>query len=217
MWRLFEAEHSAFNSHSFDRKGWYAKLPEDYEFWPQAIKRLVEEGHLDRGRVLDACLSGLFTGLKNDALSGFVRMFDFLEPTGEELGARQGVLRELLLSRVSHVVTFAIGRLRDVQKAGRLDAEAAVEVVGAVMEQASKAQPRAALQLLQAVAKDQPELVQRVAEAAVAGLRHEHPDIQERALKLIDALATGPNAGLAERLTGELDTVAASVREGSLP
>ena len=67
VWRLFEVETIAFKfDYYYDRRS-----SSKYETWPLALKRLADEGHLDRNRLVDACLSGLSTGFKNNVLSGY--------------------------------------------------------------------------------------------------------------------------------------------------
>ena len=85
IWRLFEVETLAFyDDDDFEEPG-----PGEYEPFAIAIRKLIESGHLDRDRVLDAALGGLDNDLKQPYLAGFTKLYDFLEPTAEEEKARE--------------------------------------------------------------------------------------------------------------------------------
>ena len=183
VWRLFEVETYAFMGDANAD----SRAPEGFETWTTALVKLAAQGHLDRQRLLDASLSGLATGFKKDVLSGYARLHERLEPTADELAARQQTLIDLLSNQASHVVTFALKMLKKVEKGKKLDGEAFLCAVGPVFQMRTKGQPKSALSLTGQVVKRRPELVPWALNAAIEALVHESPDVQEQAVGLIEA------------------------------
>lgn len=110
VWRLFDVETVAF---VYD-------YGSSEETWADAVVNLSRSGQLDRGRLLDAALRALSTGFKQNTLSGYMRVYEKLEPTVEETAARQEVFFDLLSNQAGHVVTFAVTQLKVLHKAGGL-------------------------------------------------------------------------------------------------
>ncbi len=205
IWRFFEVETDAFL---------YEDTPyrKDIQGWGAALVELAGKGHIDRQRLLDGSLSGLTTGFKNNTLSGYIRLFETLEPTPEELASRQQTLVDLLSSQVSHVVTFAVKMLGSIEKARRLDGEAFLTSAGVVFSLRPKSQPKAVLKLARRVAKRQPELVPWALNTATEGLAHEAADVQELAVELIEGWASRAHADHAASLRERFDDLAPTLR-----
>ncbi|HPF39046.1 MAG TPA: DUF6493 family protein [Phycisphaerae bacterium] len=185
LWRLFEVETVAFKYDYYSKKD-----NSDYETWPIALKRLVDEGVIDRDRLLDASLSGLTAGIRNNLLlSGFANFHEFLAPTLDERAARQRIYLELLAHQAPQVVTFALNALKELEKCGMLDASAFIRGVAPAMTCRQKAQPKTALTMLRKIAgaKDAPHGA--IALAASEACSHEAADIHERAIRLIASIA----------------------------
>jgi hypothetical protein len=208
VWRLFEVDTPALHP-EYIRPG---QSEPDYECWSMALKRLSDEGHLDRQRLLDASLAGLTTGFKNYTLSNYAKFHDYLEPTPAEKCARQQTYLALLSNQAPVVVTFALKVLKDIDKEKQLDAPAFVRAVAPVLSGRQKTQPKTALTLLKSAAKQRPDLHADIAVAASEGLLHEAPDIQERTLKLLDSLSNDIPDDTKAIITDRLADISASCR-----
>ncbi len=186
VWRLFEVETYAFwVDYMEDREG----VPENYETWPKTLKKLSENGHLDRQRLLEASLSGLTTGFKNNALTGYIKFHTFLEPSIDEMTALQETYIDLLSNKASHVVTFALKMLKMIDKEKKLDDRAFISAASSVLNIKTKGQPKTAIMFLKRIIKRNPDLKKDILKGAVNGLIHESVDIQDQIITLIEAHA----------------------------
>ncbi len=208
VWRLFEVDTAAFKNESFYKQ----RASPEYETWAMALKRLTNEGHLDRNRLLDSTLSGLSTGLKSNTLAGYAKFHDSLSPTSPEMCARQQTYLDLISSQTPAVVTFALRNLKSIEKEGKLDAPAFVRCIGPVLCGRQKTQPKAALTLLKRIASRHPDLAGDIAMAASEALMHESPEIQEQSLKLLDSLNAGSLTRAKTIIADRLIDVSASCR-----
>lgn len=179
IWRLFEVETPAFApEYCPDRRG-----PDGYETWSRALRNLADEGLIDRQRLIDGALAGLTAGFTNrDTLSHYMKFHDFLEPTQEELLARQQNYLNLLTHSATHVVSFALDRLKTINKSRKLDDVAFTAASGALLTSRVKSQSNTALTLLKQIVKRSPHLRPAIVLAAINGLSHESPDVQEQTL-----------------------------------
>ncbi|KEO88642.1 hypothetical protein EH31_16940 [Erythrobacter longus] len=187
---LFRVETTAFNTNSWLVKG----APDHYETWPQALVKLAQGGHYDRGKLLDLALSGLQADIKQNQLSGYHKFFKLMEPSGSEIAARQSALIALLCHPVGHVAKFAIDMLAQLEKAKQLDDDRVLRELPSVFSGEGKGNGIAALRLLDKVlkrtatkAKGQPNA--NALGATIEGLRHAHADVQANAIALLSAYA----------------------------
>ena len=81
---------------------------------------------------------------------------------------------------------MALGALRIVQKADRLDAALLIERIAPALYATVAATAKGALGLLERAARSRPELAPAVLRLAAAGLEHRNADVQEAALQLIE-------------------------------
>ena len=178
LWRLFEIETPL--------DLWYprAKLSNsDDERWGGAMLRLAEQGHVERARLLDACLDGLASAFKTAAFSPLRRFHDDLNPSIDEIASRQGAYRLLLGGRVGSVVTLALKTLAGLVKTGLLDESALLAALPPVFELPAKAQPLRALRLLKQLMRSGTDL--EVTELLGLGLDHAQEDVQQLAADLL--------------------------------
>lgn len=187
---LFRVETSAFNTNSWLVIG----APDHYETWPQALMKLAEGGHYDRGKLLDLPLSGLQADIKQNQLSGYQKFFKLMEPSESEIVARQPAFIALLCHPVGHVAKFAIDMLMQLEKAKRLDDDQVLRELPSVFSGEGKGNGIAALRLLDKMlkrtatkAKGQPNA--DALGATIEGLRHSHADVQAKAIALLSAHA----------------------------
>ncbi len=208
VWLLFEADVTAFY---FDPVEQHGRNPA-HESWSTALLRLSERGRVDRLRLLDACLDGLGHAPSNAALTGLIRFHDRLQPTTEEIHPRQADYLKLLASRATHVVTFALDVLSQLEKAGSLDADAFFAAVPAVFALKPKGQSKAALTLAAKLATRKPELVPAAVNVAIEALAHESAEVQKQAIEMLEGWRPRLHADHAIALRERLDGLAASVR-----
>ena len=115
--------------------------------WSRTLAASIDEGLIERDRLLDALLDMLAADLPSGRAGWYSRTLRMLSMTLDEAGARQGALCALMSAPVGATVTLAVGQLSALSKAGRLDLELfARSCEGALM--GSKANALAALTIL---------------------------------------------------------------------
>ena len=115
--------------------------------WSRTFEASVNEGLIERDRLLDALLDMLAADLPSGRAGWYSRTLRLLAMTIDEAEARQSTLCALMSSPVGATVTLAVGHLSALAKAGRLDLELfARSCEGALM--GSKANALAALTIL---------------------------------------------------------------------
>ncbi|WP_436529933.1 hypothetical protein [Actinoplanes sp. HUAS TT8] len=160
-----------------------------------AVARLVAEGRLDRGTVLDATIDRLRHGDKPAYLRTFALLHDELAPTEAEMAGHAVDYGLLLPGAPSPVAGLAQRALRAVDDAGRLDLSILLEASPGVLVRKEKALAQAQLSWLERVAGREPAHAAEIAEAVAAGLWHPSLDVRELARAAIGRLtpATTPD------------------------
>lgn len=115
--------------------------------WSRTFEASVNEGLIERDRLLDALLDMLAADLLSGRAGWYSRTLRLLAMTIDEAEGRQSTLCALMSSPVGATVTLAVGHLSALARAGRLDLELfARSCEGALM--GSKANALAALTIL---------------------------------------------------------------------
>ena len=115
--------------------------------WSRTFEASVNEGLIERDRLLEALLEMLAADLPSARAGWYSRTLRLLAMTIDEAEARQSTLCALMSSPVGATVTLAVGHLSALARAGRLDLDLfARSCEGALM--GSKANALAALTIL---------------------------------------------------------------------
>lgn len=115
--------------------------------WSRTLAASIDEGLIERDRLLDALLDMLAADLPSGRAGWYSRTLRMLSMTLDEAEARQGALCALMSAPVGATVTLVVRQLSALSKAGRLDLELfARSCEGALM--GSKANALAALTIL---------------------------------------------------------------------
>jgi hypothetical protein len=186
VWQLFEVETHAF---TWDWHDPAEKQRLGYESWFDALLTLAREGDLDRDRLLDASLRALWTATKSDILSGYHHFHTALEPTPDEVAARQATYRELLSHKTPHVVGFALDRLKSIVAHPAVEADVLVRGMAPVCALKQKSHVCSALRLARALGAAHPEARMAVIALAQEALLHPTADAQSLAIEVLDRLA----------------------------
>ena len=91
--------------------------------WSRTLAASIDEGLIERDRLLDALLGMLAADLPSGRAGWYSRTLRMLSMTLDEAEARQGALCALMSAPVGATVTLAVGQLSALSKAGRLDLE----------------------------------------------------------------------------------------------
>jgi hypothetical protein len=185
VWRMFEVEGGGevslanIDKFSSDHVGWHA-----------AFLELTADGTLPRDRVLTSALRALNRDFGAYRAGWYRRLYEALDPTADELGSHQELLRTLLRSNVPATVGFAVGKLRTLSRQDALDDEETLAALAPAVVAGPKTAAISAVRLIGEIATRRPELGEQAADVAVAALEHPHADVQTAAgtlLKTFDA------------------------------
>ena len=91
--------------------------------WSRTLAASIDEGLIERDRLLDALLDMLAADLPSGRAGWYSRTLRMLSMTLDEAEARQGALCVLMSAPVGATVTLAVGQLSALARAGRLDLE----------------------------------------------------------------------------------------------
>ena len=91
--------------------------------WSRTLAASIDEGLIERDRLLDALLDMLAADLPSGRAGWYSRTLRMLSMTLDEAEARQGALCALMSAPVGATVTLAVGQLTALARAGRLDVE----------------------------------------------------------------------------------------------
>ena len=170
--------------------------------WQDDLAALSEQGRLDRGQLLDACLDAFGRGFAPNQLGWYVSFHDRMSPSLDEMAERASGYIRLLTVEAKPAVSLgqkACGRLL---AAGTLPAEAFLAASGPALLFPRKAVAIAQLKLIGKIAATQPAVRGLALAAAARAFGHQRLDVQEAALDLIarHGLPEGPE----RRVIGEL-------------
>ena len=197
VWRLFTVPGAAAGLEERWHRG---------TCWQDALAVLSEQGRLDRGRLLDACLDAFGRGFAPNQIDWYVSFHDRMSPSVDEMAERAGRYIRLLTVEATPAVSLgqkACGRLL---AAGRLSAEDFLAASGPALLSPRKAVATAQLKLIGTVAATQPSVRDLALAAAARAFGHQRLDIQEAALGLIagHGLPEGPQRLVIAELAGSL-------------
>jgi hypothetical protein len=173
IWRLFTVPDAAWE---------LAKYGDE---WPDALASLAERGHLDRSRLLDACLDAFTRDFAPNRVSWYVQFHDRMSPSLGEMAVRAGKYLALLAVNAKPGVTLGqrgCGRLLD---AGLLAPGEFLAASGPALLFPQKSAATAQLKLIAKIAARHPAARGAAMAAAAQAFAHQREDVQEAALKLI--------------------------------
>lgn len=182
VWWLFETDTTAFDD-AWMRNN--PKRPANYESWSDAFVKLAGSGDLDRQRLLDATLSGLWKRTSSGVLSGYHNLHSALGPTPEELDAREPQYRDLLGHKTPPVVGFALKFLTQMARRRPLAAAPTLAAMGSLFALQAKTHPLAALKLIGRLTEQDSTCAANAFPLLLEALRHPGSDVQQAAAALL--------------------------------
>ncbi len=180
--------------------------------WRVTLRRLCDEGHLDRGRLLDACLGAFLSDFPPSQLTWYAGFHAELAPGHDETIERSATYLRLLAADAGSVVGLAQRVLAPLATAGQLDS---AELIGAsppVLGRAEKKYVLAQLRLLETIAGRHPELSSQVLQAAALALAHRHADVAERAILFVGRHKDRLDAAVRQQIAEAARHMAPSLR-----
>jgi len=177
-----------------------------YPGWEDALAALAEQGRLDRGRLLDACLDAFSQGFAPEDLGWYVTFHDRMSPSLDEMATRADRYTRLLAVDAKAAIALGQKVCGRLLAAGRLPAEDFLAASGPALLFPQKSVAAAQLKLIGKLAAAQPAVTDRALAAAAEAFGHQRLDIQEAALDLIArvGLPEGPEREVISERAGRL-------------
>ncbi|HEU5334295.1 MAG TPA: DUF6493 family protein [Actinocrinis sp.] len=216
--RLFEVDRLGYRLQSpRDAASGASGTPGAGESWAGALATLADEGRLDRGALIDGCLSRLARGELPVHVRGFIDIHAALAPTVREGADRAPVYVRLLLQSGNAVAKFAQRELRRIDEHGLLDPGVPLEPSSVVLGRPERGLVRGQLAWLDKHADRYPDQAGPVVAVAALALRHESAAVQERAASLIARHADAAGEGVLNEIRTAARDLDVSVRALILP
>jgi hypothetical protein len=174
VWRLFTVPDAAWRL----GRNWG-------EDWAEALARLAAEGHLDRGRLIDATLDAFTRDFATSRVGWYALFHDRMNPSMDEMAARTGKYLGLLAASAKPGVTLGQRAAARLAGAGLLAADQLLEASAPALVFPQKSVAIAQLKLIGKIATKQPGARGRAMATAAQAFAHQRDDVQEAALSLI--------------------------------
>jgi len=200
IWRIFRVEGNADASLSMARG------------WSEALLGLIEDGTLERGRVVRETLEALSRDFAQHKAGFYSRFYGMLNIADAERELHSERFLGLLASRVGPTQSLALAELRALNRSGSLGAKEFLNAASPALVATSKGTTLKALQLVASFAASAPELAEQCCELALEGFDHSAPEVHAEIAALIETHANREWAEFSAKLRSRLDDVAASQR-----
>ena len=207
VWRLFETEGTS--EMRLPRTAGKFDAPRG---WAYALRQLSALGDLDRARLLDAGLDALARDLDQEQTGWFARFHDYMEPTLDERAARTEVYLNIVASPFSTASSMAIGSLKVLLKAGKLDPGLFLDQIERALFTTTKANAKQILRILSDLAKQDSANTARAVLLAATLLEHTDTEIQESALNLLERSGDPDGVEMRNAVEQRLAVMAPSTR-----
>ena len=231
VFRLFSVEGAAAAMHTVDghverhpqRPFGTAPVPKPHLTWRVTLACLANEGHIERARLIDACLGAFFCDLPAAQLTWYIGFHNELEPCLDELADRAQTYLRLLAGAAGPPVALAQRVLERLLATDRLDPGAFVAAAGPPLYRREKKHVIGQLRLLDRTARRNPALADEIGLLVAIALEHGQLDVQEHALALLERHRDSFGAVTLDRLREAAAAIAPGLRAraadvlGSLP
>ncbi|MFD9424523.1 MULTISPECIES: DUF6493 family protein [unclassified Streptomyces] len=201
---------------------WYED-PDSLRHWPASLIALAGEGLLDRGVLVDGCVTRLLRGGKPGEQRFFLVLLRQLALTEQEETARLADWMGMAADGISTVAGHAQTVLTRLDGLGRLTTRDLADVSGSVLFRREKKLVRSQLVFLGKVLRRDASTANELLPVVAEAFGHEDTDIQERALKLVARHLPTVDDALREELAlaagqvGQMHRAAATELFGDLP
>ena len=145
-------------------------------------------------------------------LTNYVRLHNRLQPTPDELAARQRTLADLLGNPASRIVTFALEKLSAIEADGRFDGELFLASISPVFHLRNKGQSQTALRIAARLVDREPKLLPHAVTGILEAPTHPAPEVQRQAADLIEAWSQRLHSDHVTTIRERLEDLAPSLR-----
>ena len=184
IWRLFTVPDAAREVERLER-WWPDGEPIPGQSWAESLVALASQGHLDRGRLIDACLGAFLRDFAPNRVGWYAQLHQHLAPSVPEMSARAGTYLALLGASSTSAIRLAQHATAVLLDNGLLDPGRFLAASAPTLMYPRKNIVAAQLKLIDRVIRAHPATEEAALAMAAQAFAHERADVQEAALKLI--------------------------------
>lgn len=173
---------------------------------------LAGKGRISRERLIRETLHALNRDFRDGQLRWYVSFHEKLSPSSAECAAFVEDYFALLSNKTPATVRLAIGALKQVLEAGKLNSDGLLGILAPVLTSETKGVASDALAFLKVLGAKKPALKPGIAAIAATALSHSAADINERAFVLIKSFASPDVGEVINAVQLNLEHTAPSVR-----
>jgi hypothetical protein len=184
VWRLFTVPDAAREVERLER--WWpdgGAIPG--QSWAESLVTLAEQGHIDRGRLIDACLGAFLCDFAPNRVGWYGQLHQHLALSVPEMSARAGTYLTLLGANSTCAIRLAQQATAVLLDNGLLDPGRFLAASVPTLMYPRKNIVVAQLKLIDKVIRSHPGAAEAALTTAAQAFGHERADVQEAALKLI--------------------------------
>jgi Family of unknown function (DUF6493) len=205
VWWLFEHESNIHYSGRWIR--FADGSSGENQTWINLFTRFIEEGRLDRGRVLEEALLASNKNF-NKVLSGwFIDLVEALKPTEEELLEMQPVICTLLNAQQSKPVNYALNVFKKIAVLPGFNATQFLDNAQVLMTSSIKSIVSGTLMVFEKLSKKQPDQTGTALQIAANGFVQQDAELQTKIAKFIVKNGNGFEEQLTEALVPYRDNL----------
>ena len=176
-----------------------------WKSWRRLIQRLIDEGHVDRDRIVRCAVRSLSNRFRQTSLQGLQKFLDSFEIDSKEWQVYSEDLLGLLRSPV--VASYALKRIKELNREGLIEADRLLEGLPAVFQLPTKGSAKTALTMIQQTARKHPGKVPLAIDAVLPALDHPDGDVNEKALELLQQWADRAHVDHATAIRSRVDSL----------
>ena len=184
IWRLFTVPDAAREVERVER-WWLGEEPAPGSSWAESLVALAEQGHLDRDRLIDACLGAFLRDFAANRVGWYARLHEHLAPSIPEMSARADTYLALLGANSIPAIRLAQQVTAVLLDNGLLDPRRFMAASAPTLAYPRKNIVITQLKLMDKVVSSHPAETETALVTAAQAFGHERADVQEAALKLI--------------------------------
>jgi hypothetical protein len=184
VWRLFTVPDAAWVVEKLDRR-WHGEEPVPGESWAESLVALAGQGHLDRNRLIDACLGAFLCDFIPSRVSWYAELHEHLAPSIPEMSARAGTYLALLGANSASAIRLAQQVTAVLLDNGLLEPRRFLAASAATLMFPRKNIVTAHFKVIDKVIRAHPSAAATALTTVAQAFGHERADVQEAALKLI--------------------------------
>lgn len=181
--------------------------------WMKAFKIYSDNGMIDRMRILRECQLATVRNFNNSLSGWFSKLFEYLDPTNQEVLELQDELATALTSVQSKSVNVALKYYKKIATEKGFQADLFIQNSSVLLTSSTKSIVSSSLMVLEKIASKNKERANFICELACEALIHNDESLQDRSSKLIVKYGDTSDESLKQTIGLYHDTLFVSIKK----